>query len=78
MFFIFSNVQFQFFFNLFLFVRQAETGSAGEQPVRNILTDWNGQIRLAIRQPYYLIIPRVDALKNPLTNFSFRFRLIPL
>lgn len=43
---------------------EVETGSAGEQPVRNNLTDWNGQGGL--KSPSnYLPIPRNYVLENP-------------
>lgn len=42
---------------------EVETGSAGEQPVRNSLTDWNGQGGL--KSPSYnLPIPRNYVLEN--------------
>jgi len=42
---------------------EAETGNAGEQPVRNSLTDWNGQ-EVGNDQPPYYIIPVIYASKN--------------
>jgi transposase InsO family protein len=46
---------------------EAETGSGGDQPVRNNLSDWNGQG--AAKSPQFsLIIPRVNALENSLPH----------
>ena len=60
-----------------LLFKQAEKGSAGEQPVKNILT-----IRMVTKaddcQPFSLIIPKVDAFKKPLINFSLRLKINPL
>ena len=43
---------------------EVETGSAGEQPVRNNLTDWNGQG--GQKSPFNLLpIPRNYVLENP-------------
>lgn len=46
---------------------EVETGSAGEQPVRNNLTDWNGQGGLKSPSNYFPI-PRNYVLENPNTN----------
>jgi len=43
---------------------EKETGSAGEQPASDNLTDWNGQGGL--KSPsHYLPIPRNYGLENP-------------
>ena len=46
---------------------EVETGSAGEQPVRNSLTDWNGRGGLTSPQ-FHRIIPRKYVLENPTEN----------
>ena len=44
---------------------EAETGSGGDQLVRNILSDWNGQG--ATKSPHFVTnIPRVNAFENSL------------
>lgn len=44
---------------------EAETGSGGDQLVRNILSDWNGQ--RGTKSPHFLTnIPRVNAFENSL------------
>jgi hypothetical protein len=46
---------------------EVETGSAGEQPASNNLTDWNGQG--GIKTPSYpSTIPGVYVSENPKTN----------
>jgi len=46
---------------------EVETGSAGEQPASNNLTDWNGQE--GIKTPFYpSTIPGVYVSENPKTN----------
>jgi hypothetical protein len=46
---------------------EAETGSGGDQLVRNILSDWNGQG--ATKSPHFLTnIPRVNAFENSLPD----------
>ena len=48
-----------------LLTGEAETGSGGDQLVRNILSDWNGQG--ATKSPHFLTnIPRVNAFENSL------------
>ena len=48
-----------------LLTGEAETGSGGDQPARNILSDWNGQG--ATKSPHFLTnIPRVNAFENSL------------
>jgi hypothetical protein len=42
---------------------KAETGSAGEQPVRNSLIDWNGHGSV-LSGPFLATIPRAYALEN--------------
>lgn len=50
-----------------LLTGEAETGSGGDQLVRNILSDWNGQG--AIKSPHFLTnIPRVNAFENSLPD----------
>ncbi len=44
---------------------QTETGTGGDQPARDSLTDWNGQ-KGQISPSFPLIIPRVNALENAL------------
>lgn len=44
---------------------EMETGSGGDQPARDNLTDWNGQ-KGQISPSFPLIIPRVNALENAL------------
>ena len=46
---------------------EAETGSGGDQLVRNILSDWNGQG--GTKSPHFLTnIPRVNAFENSLPD----------
>ena len=48
-----------------LLTGEAETGSGGDQLVRNILSDWNGQG--GANSPHFLTnIPRVNAFENSL------------
>jgi transposase InsO family protein len=47
---------------------EVETGSAGEQPVRNNPTDWNGQGGNMSPQ-FPVIIPRNYVLENPMTKY---------
>jgi hypothetical protein len=48
-----------------LLTGEAETGSGGDQLVRNILSDWNGQG--ATKSPHFLTnIPKVNAFENSL------------
>lgn len=50
-----------------LLTGEAETGSGGDQLVRNILSDWNGQG--ATKSPHFLTnIPRVNAFENSLPD----------
>ena len=46
---------------------EVETGSAGEQPASNSLTDWNGRGDVKIPS-YPLTIPGMYDLKNPMLN----------
>ena len=46
---------------------EAETGSGGDQPARNNLSDWNGQG--AEKSPQFSwMIPRANALENSLPH----------
>jgi hypothetical protein len=60
------NTQCQKFISLHL-SGEVETGSAGEQPVRNSLNDWNGHGGLTSPQ-FLMIIPRKYVLENPMEN----------
>jgi hypothetical protein len=46
---------------------EVETGSAGEQPVRNSPSDWNGHGGQKSPQ-FPMIIPRNHVLENPIMN----------
>jgi hypothetical protein len=58
------DTQFQKDVSLYL-TGEAEPGSGGDQPDRNILSDWNGHGGINGPQNQH-IIPREDALKNAL------------
>lgn len=50
-----------------LLTGEAETGSGGDQLIRNILSDWNGQG--GTKSPHFLTkIPRVNAFENSLPD----------
>ena len=51
---------------------EVETGAAGEQPIRNSLTDRNGHGGLTSPQ-FPLTIPRNDVLENPSEYMSVNF-----
>ena len=53
---------------------EVETGSAGEQPVRNNLIDWNGRGGSLTSPQFPMIIPRNYVLENPTENIRM---LIP-
>ena len=62
------NSQCQKFLSLH-FSGEVETGSAGEQPVRNSLTDWNGHGGSKSPQ-FHRIILENYVLENPTKNIS--------
>ncbi|MCH6236830.1 hypothetical protein, partial [Cognataquiflexum rubidum] len=61
--FLANRLIFLLFYLNWLVSDKAEPGSAGEQPVRNSLIDWNGQGPV-LSGPFLATIPRAYALEN--------------